>query len=350
MDKFFVLLLGFVPLTAAAEFMGLSPVVVFFLAAAAIVPLAKYIGESTEELASRTTPAVGGLLNATFGNAPELIIGLVALNAGLIDVVKASITGSIISNLLLVVGMAMFAGGWGRDKQEFNRTSVVAAGSTLFIGAVALIVPAMFASTQLAPALSSAALEQLSLWVCAALVAMYAGNLVFSLHTHKHLYLTEVGKFEARWSVVRSIVVLLLATATVAWMSEILVGALEPMLYTLHWSTLFVGVIVIAIVGNAAEHFSAVTVARKGRMDLSLQVAIGSATQIALFVAPVLVFGSLLLGHPMDLLFDTFELVSIVLSVFAINLIVADGESNWLEGMQLLCAYVIIAVAFYLHP
>ena len=350
MGKFFFALLIFVPLSVAAAYLGASGTVVFFLSAIAVVPLAKYIGEATEELASRTTPALGGLLNATFGNAPELIIGLFALNAGLVDVVKASITGSIVGNLLFVLGMSMFAGGWREEKQTFNRTGVLAAGSTLFIGAVALIIPAVFAYTQVGEAIAGLSVERLSLVVSAALMLMYVSTLVFSLHTHKHLYLGEVGRYEPRWSTARSLVVLCAATLAVAWVSDLLVASIEPVLAALHWSALFVGVVIIAIIGNAAEHFSAVNVARKGRMDLSLYISIGSATQIALFVAPFLVFASLALGRPMNFLFDTFELVSIVLSVFAVNLIVADGESNWLEGVQLMVAYAIIAVAFFFHP
>jgi len=352
-EKVFLALLAFVPIAIVAEYLHVSPTVVFFLAAIAIIPLAKYIGESTEELATRTTPAVGGLLNATFGNAPELIIGLFALKAGLVDVVKASITGSIVSNLLLVLGMAMLAGGWRKEKQSFNRTGAVAAGSTLFIGAVALIIPAVFNFTQMGVSVPELSVERLSVLVSVALIFMYAATLLFSLRTHRHLYLeddAQITKYEPRWSVMRSILTLLVATLAVAWVSEILVGAIEPLLHALHWSALFVGVIIIAIIGNAAEHFSAVTVAHKGRIDLALQIAIGSATQIALFVAPVLVLASIVIGKPMNLLFDIFELMSIVLSVFAVNLVVSDGESNWLEGAQLVVAYIIMAAAFFFHP
>ena len=348
MNIFFLALLVFVPITVGAHFVGASSVVVFFLSALAIVPLAKYIGEATEALASRTSPAVGGLLSSTFGNATELIIGILALRAGLIEVVKASITGSIIGNLLLVLGLAMFAGGWGRDKQTFNRTGVLASGSTLFLAVIALVMPAIFLQT--APSAGAAIIGRLSVWVSLALLGMYAASLFFSLHTHKHLYTEEVGEYEPRWSTLRSILTLLAATLTVAWVSDILVGAIQPLVAAFGWSELFVGVILLAIIGNAAENLSAVTVARKNRMDLSLQIAIGSATQIALVVAPVLVLASALFGQHMNLIFNTFELVAIVLSVIVVNAIVVDGESNWLEGVQLLVAYIIVAVAFFFHP
>lgn len=347
-NKVFFFGLIFIPITVVAHYAGVSPIAVFFLSAISIIPLAKYIGESTEELSGKTGPAVGGLLNATFGNAPELLIGLFALQAGLFEVVKASITGSIVSNLLLVLGVAMMCGGWGREKQEFNRTAVLAAGSALFVGVIALVIPAVFVQSD--PTISSALLEQLSIAVSIALLITYAATIFFSLHTHKHLYISEIGKFESKWSVGKSIFVLLAATVAVAWMSEILVGAIEPVVEMWGWSQLFIGVVVIAIIGNAAEHFSAVTVAIKDRMDLSLNIAIGSATQIVMFVAPVLVLISFLMGTPMNLLFDIFELMSIVLSILAVNLIVADGESNWLEGVQLFAAYVIMALAFFFHP
>ena len=348
MNRIFLGLLIFTPIAIAAAHFNYSPTVVFFLCALAIVPLAKYIGESSEELASRTSPAWGGLLNATFGNATELIIGVFALRAGLIEVVKASITGSIIGNLLLVVGCAMLAGGIKQKKQIFNRTAVLASGSTLFIAAIALVVPAIFLLT--VPQTSSVVVEHMSVLVSIALLLVYAATLLFSLNTHRHLYTEEAAKFEPRWSVFKSIAILLAATLAVAWLSELLVGSITPLVAHLGWSQMFVGVIFLAIIGNVAEHSSAVTVAIKNRMDLSLQISIGSATQIALVVAPLLVLASLLLPSAMNLIFDPFELVAIVLSVIMVNLIVQDGESNWLEGVQLLAAYLIMAVAFFFHP
>jgi Ca2+:H+ antiporter len=347
MDKFFRVLLVFVPITVAAEyFLGISPAIVFFLAAIAVIPLAKYIGEATEELAGRTTPALGGFLNATFGNATEIIIGLFALQAGLVEVVKASITGSIIGNLLLVLGMAIFFGGFRKEKQTFSATAAKAAGSTLLLAVIALVMPAIFLLT--APQ-SEAIIDTLSAFVAVIMIGAYCANLLFTLYTHNHLY-KDIEHFEPKWSVKKSVVVLLVSTAVVAWMSEILVGSIEPLVESWGWTELFIGVILIAVIGNAAEHVSAITVALKNRMDLSLQISIGSAVQIAMFAAPVLVLSSYFFPVHMGLVFNTFELVAIIFSVFIVNSISEDGESNWFEGLQLLAAYAIMAVAFFFHP
>lgn len=348
LNKLFLALLVFVPITVAAQYLHLSPLAIFFLAALAIIPLAKYIGEATEELTVYTGPALGGLLNATFGNATELLIGVFALQAGLVEVVKASITGSIMGNLLLVAGMAMFVGGIRNKKQEFNRTGALAASATLLLAAIALIIPAIFLQT--APGVDTAVVEKLSIFVSAFMLVVYIASLFFILYTHKHLYTEEVAQIEARWSKGKSIGILLIATLAVAWMSEILVGSIEPVVASFGWTELFIGVIFVAIIGNAAEHTSAIVTALKNRMDLSLQISIGSATQIAMFVAPALVLVSLLFPTPMSLVFNTFELIAIVLSILIVNLVVEDGESNWLEGLQLLMAYAIMAVAFFLHP
>jgi len=348
LDKIFLVLLLFIPVTLAVHYLGLSPLAVFFLAALAIIPLAKYIGEATEELTVYTGPALGGFLNATFGNATELLIGVFALSSGLVEVVKASITGSIIGNLLLVTGMAMLAGGWRNKKQTFNKTGALATSSTLLLAAIALIIPAIFLQT--APSAGGKIIEELSIFVSAFMLIVYVASLFFILHTHKHLYTEEVGEYEAKWSKKKSIFILLIATLAVAWMSEILVGSIEPIVSAFGWTELFIGVIFVAIIGNAAEHTSAIVTAVKNRMDLSLQVSIGSATQIAMFVAPVLVLVSLFFKTQMSLIFNTFELIAIVVSILIVNLIVEDGESNWLEGLQLLMAYAIMAVAFFFHP
>lgn len=348
MNHAFIALLVFVPLAIGAQLAAVSPVVVFFLSALAIVPLAKYVGQSTEELATRTNPAVGGLLSASFGNATELIIGIFALNAGLIEVVKASITGSIIGNLLFVLGLAMFSGGWRREKQTFNKTGILAQCSTLFLATIALIVPAVFFQT--AGRSGAPLIEDFSVVVSLVLFCMYGANLFFSLRTHKHLFREEAEKFQPHWSTARAVATLVAAMLGVAWVSEILVSSIEPVVIRLGWSQLFVGVIVVAIVGNAAEHLSAVLVARKNRMDLALQISVGSATQIVLLVAPVLVILGALLGQPMNLIFNISELIAMVLAVLIVNFIVQDGESNWLEGLQLLAAYAIMAIAFFLYP
>jgi Ca2+:H+ antiporter len=347
MNKLFFGLLVFIPVAILVNYFGLSPTLVFFLSALAIIPLAKYIGEATDELSVYTGPALGGLLNATFGNATELIIGVFAIKAGLLEVVKASITGSIIGNLLLVLGMAMFFGGIKNKKQEFNKTAVLASASTLLLAVIALAIPAIFYNTG---GSDSGIIEELSVFVAVFMILIYAAQLLFSLRTHKHLYVEEVGEQEAKWSKKKSLVILLIATVFVAWMSEMLVGSIEPLVLKLGWTELFVGVIFVAIIGNAAEHTSAITMALKNKMNLALQVSIGSATQIALFVAPVLVLISLFFQNQMSLIFKPFELAAIALSVLIANLIVQDGESNWLEGAQLIMAYAIIAVAFFFHP
>ncbi len=346
-DKIFLILLSALPIAFLAHILNVSPVIVFFLSGLAIIPLAKFIGEASEELATRTSAAMGGLLNATFGNATEFIIGFFALQAGLIEVVKASIIGSIIGNLLLVLGCAMFAGGLHRKSQTFNRTAALASGSALFVAVIAFVIPAIFLQTQ--PSLSNIIVEHLSIWISVLLLGVYAAGLFFSLHTHKHLYGEESEKYVPHWSVAKSVSILIAATFAVAVMSEILVGSIEPLVASIGWSPLFIGVIFIAIIGNIAEHSAAVVVAIKDRMDLSLQISIGSATQIVMVVAPLLMLSSLLLPHHMNLVFDTFELICVVLSVLIVNLMVADGESNWLEGIQLVTAYLIMAIAFFYH-
>jgi Ca2+:H+ antiporter len=348
MNKLFLGSLIFVPVAVAAHFMNVSPVVIFFLCALAIVPLAKFIGEATEELANRTTSAVGGFLNATFGNATELIIGVFALRAGLTEVVKASITGSIIGNLLLVLGSAMFFGGWKRKKQKFNETAVQTSASTLLLASIALVVPAVFLWT--APGADGIIVERLSVLVAVLMIIAYGAYLFFTLHTHKHLYSEDVAEYEPKWSVGKSVVILLAATLAVAWVSEILVGSIEPVVDRFGWTQLFIGVVFVAIIGNIAEHFSAITVAVKNRMDLAVQISIGSATQIIMFVAPALVIISLFFAQPMSLIFNIFELFSIFFAILITNSVISDGESNWFEGVQLILAYVIIAVAFFFHP
>lgn len=349
MNRFFVPLLVLIPLALLARFLDWSPLAIFLLSALAIVPVAKFIGDATEELSGHTGPAVGGLLNATFGNATELIIGIFALHAGLLEVVKASITGAIIGNLLFVLGTAIFLGGLSRERQHFNVIAAKASCAMLLLATTALVMPAIFLFTT-GPE-SARAVEHLSVLVAILMIIAYAANLFFTLHTHKHLYhKREVESVLSNWSVQKSVLVLFLATIATAVLSEILVGAIQPVVAGFGWTQLFIGIIIIAIVGNVAEHLSAVTAAMKDRMDLSLQIAIGSATQIVMFVAPVLVLVSLFTPHPMNLVFNLFELVAIIFSVFVANAVVEDGESHWFEGFQLLVAYIIIAVAFFFHP
>jgi len=348
LEKAFKVLLIFVPLSLFAEYIHSSPIAIFVLASLAILPLAKYIGESTEEISAHTGPALGGLLNATFGNATELIISFFALQAGLNEMVKASITGSIIGNLLLILGMAFFFGGLGKDQQEFNTTATKTSASTLLLATAAIVMPAVFVLTSENP--SPATIETLSIAVSIIMAVSYLASLLFSLHTHKHLYTADTSECIAKWSVKKSVTVLLASTVAVAFMSEILVGSIEPLAESLGWTELFIGMIFIAIIGNAAEHVSAITVAIKGRMDLALQIAIGSTTQIAMFVVPVLVFTSYSFETPMNLIFSTFELATIISSVFIVKSIIEDGKSNWFEGLQLLGTYGIMVVVSFLHP
>src|SRR5581483_1243235 len=287
LDLYFLILLIFIPVTLVADWVGVSPVYLFFVSALAIIPLAKYIGEATEELATHSNPAMGGFLNATFGNATELIIGIFSLRAGLIEVVKASITGSILGNLLLVLGMAMFFGGRRHKKQEFNKTAASASASTLILTMIAFVIPAIFLTTD--PGISDIVVGKLSISVSILMIIIYFSSLLFSLYSHKHLYTEEVGKYEPKWSISKSTIILILATLGVATMSEILVSSINPIVTSLGWSPLFIGVIFVALIGNVAEHVSAITVAMKNRMDLAIQITIGSATQIAMLVAPLLV-------------------------------------------------------------
>ena len=343
------LLLAFFLVALVARFLlDANPLFVFIASALAIVPLAKWMGTATEELAARTGPGIGGLLNASFGNATELIIALFALRAGLIEVVKASITGSIIGNILFVLGLAILLGGYKRESQRFNRTAAGVSASQLMLAVVALVVPAAFFAAGGEPAGGRELIE--SEFIAALLLLSYVFSLVFSLRTHAHLYAEEAQTAHGTiWPVRQSVLVLALATIGVAVMAETLVESVEGVTHALGWSELFVGVILIPIIGNAAEHLTAVTVAMKDKMDLSLSIAIGSSTQIALLITPMLIYASLLMGQPMNLLFRPIELVAMASAVFIVNVIALDGESNWFEGLQLLIAYAVLAVAFFVY-
>jgi Ca2+:H+ antiporter len=344
-------LLVFIPVAIGLEVFAPERYLLVFIASSlAILPLAELMGRATEQLAARLGEGVGGLLNASFGNAAEVIIALVALRAGLYDVVKASIAGSIIGNILLVLGAAMLAGGWGRSEQHFNPAGARSQATMLTLAAIALIVPAAF---QTAVGTTVAGLDRLSIAISIVLLLVYALYLAFTLVTHSALfvgsYLPE--KEETAASVGRAATVLALATAGIAWMSEILVGALEPAAHQLGLSDVFVGVFVVAILGNAAEHATAITVALKNRMDLSLSIAIGSSVQIALFVAPILVLASLFLGPaPMNLAFRPGLVLIILLSVLITGQVAGDGRSDWLKGVQLLAVYVVLALTFFFLP
>ncbi|HET6957254.1 MAG TPA: calcium/proton exchanger [Vicinamibacterales bacterium] len=325
---------------------------VFITAAASLIPLAGLIGLGTEQLARRAGPALGGFLNATFGNAAELIIAIVALRGGHVALVKASITGSIIGNLLLVLGLSFFIGGLGRRSQKFHRTSATNTSALLFLGVVALVMPAVF-DLSLYGNLSArpAAIDRLSFWSALILIGAYAGSLIYAFSVQRDLFRpTQDGRHEHVFPMGTAIAVLAAGTLLTTIQAELLVGAMGPALARFGFTELFVGVIVVALIGNAAEHYSAVTAARHDEMTLAVEIAVGSSAQIALLVAPALVLYSFAIGQPMSLLFNAFEIAAIALSVLATCFVVVDGESNWVEGLQLLSVYLILALAFYFVP
>jgi Ca2+:H+ antiporter len=351
------LLTPLIPVAVALDLADASAGLVFATSALGIVPTAALMGRATEELAARSGPGIGGLLNVTFGNAPELIIALFALGRGLHEVVKASIIGSIIGNILLVLGAAMLFGGIGREKQTFSRTGASVQTSMLLLAAAALVMPAIFELVEgkglPAPGAETvdygSTVEQLSLAVAIVLVATYVAGLFFSLKTHRALFNPEYGEEDTwGWSTRKSVLALAGAGILVGVMSEVLVGSIEEASHAIGLSEFFIGVIVVAIVGNAAEHWVAVLVAVKNKMDLAVNIAIGSSAQVALFVAPILVLASFFLGpHPLALVFNGFELGAILLSVLIANYITQDGESTWFEGVQLLAVYAVFGLAFY---
>ena len=353
-------LLGvFIPAAIVLDLANAPDTAVFFTAAIGVIPTAALMGRATEELATQSGPGIGGLLNVTFGNAPELIIALFALGKGLQEVVKASIVGSIISNILLVLGAAMFFGGWGREKQTFNRTMAHSQAAMLLLALVAVVMPALFELIRGAglPAVGDTRVnyggkvETVSAIVSGILLLSYAAGLYFSLSTHRQLfnpYLDdEEAKEAAAWSVRQSVLILAAAGIGVAVMSELLVGSIEHAARSVGLSQFFIGVVVVAIVGNAAEHWVAVMVALKDKMDLAVNIAVGSSAQVALFVAPILVLVSFFIGpHPMALVFNGYEITALLLAVIIANFTTQEGESNWFEGLQLLGVYVVLGVVF----
>lgn len=346
-------LLIFVPITIALEFLRPEAHTYIFISACiSIVPLAGMLGHATERVAHHAGEGIGGLLNATFGNAAELIIAIAALQKGLYDVVKASLTGSIIGNILLVFGLSALAGGIRYKTQRFNATAAGAQTILLTLAAIGLILPAAFHDLQHSG--NVAPENALGLDIAIVLLLAYAAHLVFSLHTHKTLFQgkSAPNKEEGTpWSLRKAVVTLAAATALIAWISEILVGSVQQAATAFGMTEIFVGVIVVAIIGNAAEHSTAVIAAMKDRMDLSLGIAVGSSLQIALLVAPLLVILSHFIGpRPMDLAFSPAEVLAVFLSVLIIGQVAADGETNWLEGTQLLAVYLIFAIVFYFLP
>lgn len=359
-------LLIFVPIAIVLRFGFKNDTWLFIVSCLAIIPLAGWMGRATEHLAEKTGEGIGGLLNATFGNAAELIIALIALSKGLTGVVKASITGSIIGNILLVLGLSCLMGGLKFREQTFNRTAVRTQTTALTLAAIALIIPSIFHfEAAQRGGWTPAKEQQLSLGIAVVLLLTYAATLYFSLKTHKQLF---VGKGVAAesdkalsgesnghghhgdWSIGKSIGILLLSTVFVALISEFLVGAVEGAREQLGLTEVFVGVIVVAIIGNAAEHSSAILMALRNKMDLSMGIAVGSSLQVALFVAPVLILASYLFGMPMDLEFTLPEIIAVVLAVGIVGQIAGDGESNWLEGVQLLSVYIVLGILFFFLP
>ena len=349
----------FIPIAIAVELAHANPILVFGAAALGVIPCAAVMGEATEAIAAKTGPGIGGLLNVTFGNAPELIIAFFALIEGLQEVVKASIVGSVIGNVLLVMGAAFLVGGWSREKQTFSQTAAHAQSAMLTLALAALIFPALFQLIHGGnlPAVGEervdfgSELEQLSVGVAIVLLVSYAAGLWFSLKTHRSVFNPfgdQAEEEQHHWPVRRAAIYLALAAVAVGVMSEILVGSISEASDDIGLSEFFVGVFVVAIVGNAAEHWVAVLVAAKDKMDLAVNIAIGSSAQIALFVAPILVLLSFVAGpDPMALVFNGYELGALLFAVLIANLVTQDGESNWFEGVQLLALYAVLGLVFY---
>ncbi len=348
LDRIVKLLLVFVPVALIADFvLHLDPVLIFIFAALAVIPLADLVGEATEELAVYTGPKLGGLLNATLGNAAELIITVFAINEGLIELVKASIIGSILGNLLLVLGLSILLGGIKNGMQTFDRRTAGLNATMLILAVVALMVPSLFDA---AIQDNLAAEVGLSEGVAVVMIIIYGLSVIYAF-TSGSPVTRDAAHHETKWTPRVAIGILIAATLGIVFMSEILVGAVEPVTQQLGLTEFFIGIIIIPLVGNVAEHLVAVQVALKNKMELSLAVSLGSSLQIALFVAPVLVFISLLMGgETLLLVFNSFELVAVAAASLVAAFIALDGESNWLEGAMLLAVYLMIALAFYFLP
>jgi Ca2+:H+ antiporter len=347
----FKILLLFIPLSVGLAFFHAPALWVFIAAAAAIIPLAEWIRRATEQIASHAGSMIGGLLNVTFANSAELILASFILSTGNTRVVKATITGSIISNSLLGLGLAIIVGSWGRAKQTFSRVRAGLLSSLLILSVIALLIPALFDYTErgLFASRNAGALdERLSMCVAVVLILIYAANLIYTLFTHRDIFLIEEGHGQPKWTIIKSLVILLGATALVAIESELVSGALERTAQALGLTVFFVGIVILPIVGNAAEYFSAIYFARNDRMSLVMSIAVGSSIQVALLTAPLLVFISYALGHPMNLVFNNpLELIAIAAVAFAVNSIAQDGETTWFEGLLLVCVYILLALAFF---
>jgi Ca2+:H+ antiporter len=343
-------LLVFAVVAVLAQIFHWSPVVIFFTAALGVVPLAGFMGQATEELATYTGPKVGGLLNATLGNAAELIISIAAIREGLLQLVLASITGSILGNLLLILGFSVLLGGLKFGIQTFDQRQAGVNSTMLILAIIALAVPSLFSYT--IDPVNHAGVEYLSLGTALVMMAVYALSILFSFKmADTRDELAEVHEHhQPQWSRRTALIVLVAATVAIAYLSEVLVGAVEPVVEQLGITEFFLGIILIPLVGNVAEHVVAVQMAVKNKMELSLAISLGSSLQVALFVAPLLVFISLALGHPLTLTFNIFELIALFAASLIAALIALDGESNWLEGVQLLGVYLIIGIGFFFLP
>jgi Ca2+:H+ antiporter len=366
-----------VPIAIVLEYIHTEQLILFVIAAIALIPLAKLIGDSTEHLASHYGATLGSLLNVTFGNAAEIIIAIVAINAGLLELVKASITGAILGNILLIFGLSIMTSGFKFKEQFFNKEIVGMQASMLFLAVIGLTIPTILATTVFDPIdeASQIKIQFLSDVLAFLLLAVYIAGLIFTFFTHKHLFTFKAREDEVvitkerngnsgeegtrspqeyetpvEWSKKKSFFLLGLSMAGVIVISEILVGSVEVVTAEFGFGELFVGAIIIGIVGNAAEHSSAIFLARKGKMDLSIGIAAGSGTQISLFVVPVLVVAGVLLNRPFTLVFTVFEVASILLAAIILNLIARDGKSNWFEGVMLTAVYIIIAIGFFFIP
>jgi len=348
-----VMLLACAPVAIACNVLHLGALPVFLLSAVAVIPLAAFIGESTGHLSGHLGPSSGALINATFGNLAEMIIAVFALRAGLLEVVKASLTGSILGNLLFVGGLSMLVGGWKRDSQQFNRLSSEATAGQMVVAIAALLLPALFFQAgggESHPEL----MHEVSVGTAVILLITYACGLWFTFRTHQHLLRgsggTAGGHGEAMWPMRRAVLTLVAASVVMAVVAEGLVGAVEEVGRDWGLNEIFLGVVVLAMIGNAAENSAAVRFAYEDRMDIALNIVTQASVQIALFVTPVLVLLSFPLGHPLDLHFSTFEILSVALAVAIVAYLVLNGESNWFEGVQLLALYTMIAIAIYFLP
>ena len=353
------LLLIFAPISFFLDQINLNPILLFIVSILSLIPLAKLIGDSTEHLASHYGSTVGSLLNVTFGNAAEIIIGIIAISAGLIDLVKASIIGAILGNIMLIFGLSMIVGGIRHKEQSFNRENAGLQSSMIFLSIIGLAIPTLLAITAFQPESVNGEIkiQLLSDSLAIILLCVYIAGIIFTFVTHKYLFTSAVHSNEnnnalssislKHWSKKKSFLILGLSMLGVVVVSEILVGSVEETGKRLGFGEMFVGAIIVGIVGNAAEHSSAILLARKGKIDLSIGIAAGSGTQIALFVVPILVFAGIALGQPFTLEFTLYELVTLFLAAIILNLIAHDGKSNWFEGVMLTAVYIIIALGFY---